>query len=158
MSTVNKENNNLHFLYFWRNTKNNLNGQDHQQGLNLLGSTYGQHKSSFGIGRVVVRMRALSPRNVQYSKNGQIQWSYLLTMQHFPKGLMWARSSMGYGLSAKQVACPRYGWYGSSSGQNKGSLLVRTPFWTPLYNRRHTEVQQDYLWYLFHISNGYSME
>ena len=26
-----------------------------------------------------------------------------LTMQHLPKVRMWARSSMGYGLSAKQV-------------------------------------------------------
>ncbi len=45
---------------------------------------------------------------------------------------MWARSSMGYVLSAKQVACPRYGWYGRSSCYNIGSLTVRTPFWTPL--------------------------
>ncbi len=31
VSTVNKENENLHFLYFWRNPKNNLGGQDHQK-------------------------------------------------------------------------------------------------------------------------------
>ncbi len=30
--------------------------------------------------------------------------------------LLWARSSMGFGLSVKQVACPRYGSYGRSSG------------------------------------------
>ncbi len=43
--TVNKENKNLHFLYFWRNPKNNLGGQDHHQGLHLL-HTYGQLKIS----------------------------------------------------------------------------------------------------------------
>ncbi len=40
---------------------------------------------------------------------------------------------MGYGLSAKQVACPRYGWYGRNSGQHIGSLTAHIPFWTPLY-------------------------
>ncbi len=44
------------------------------------------------------------------------------------------KSSMRYVLSAKQVACPRFGWYGRSSGQNIGSLTERTPFWTPLQN------------------------
>ncbi len=63
VSTANKEIKNLIFLYFLRNPKNNLDGQDHQQGLNLL-HTYGQLKSSFGIGGVVVRMRALFPKNV----------------------------------------------------------------------------------------------
>ncbi len=39
-------------------------------------------------------------------------------MQHLPKELMWARSygangaKIIYALCAKQVACPRYGWYG----------------------------------------------
>ncbi len=43
-------------------------------------------------------------------------------MQHLPKVLMCARSSIGYGLSVKQVACPRYGWYGGSSGWNIGGF------------------------------------
>ncbi len=42
------ENKNLHFFYFGRNPKNNLGGQDHQQGLNLL-HTYGQLKISLNL-------------------------------------------------------------------------------------------------------------
>ncbi len=58
---------------------------------------------------------------------------FFSTMQHLPKGLLWARPSIGYVVSAKQVAYPRYGQYGRSSGQNKLGLTLRTPFWTPLY-------------------------
>ncbi len=64
VSTVNKESKNLNFfIYFWRNPKNNLGGQDHQQGLHWLHCD-GQLKISFGYGRGVVRMRALFLKNV----------------------------------------------------------------------------------------------
>ncbi len=61
------ENKYLPFRYFWRNPKNNPDGQDHQQDLNLL-YTYGQLKSSVGIGGVVVRMRALFPKMFNKTK------------------------------------------------------------------------------------------
>ncbi len=60
VSTVNKENINLLFLYFGRNLKNILGGQDHQKGFPLL-HTYGQLIKTFGYGGVVVRMRAHFP-------------------------------------------------------------------------------------------------
>ncbi len=63
----------------------------------------------------MVRVRALFSNNV-IKKKWPIQWSYLLSKQHLPKMLMWARSSMGHGLSTKHVACPRYGCFGRSSG------------------------------------------
>ncbi len=63
VSTVYNENKNLQFWYFWRNPKNNLDGQDRQQGLNLL-HIYGQPKGYFGYKGVVVRMRALFCQNV----------------------------------------------------------------------------------------------
>ncbi len=63
VSKVYKENKNLNFLYFWRNLKNNFDGQDNQQGLTLL-HTYGQLKITFGYGGVVVRMRTLFPKIV----------------------------------------------------------------------------------------------
>ncbi len=57
VSTVNKENKNLHFLP--KDPKNNLGGQDHHWGLHLF-HTYVQLKISLGYGGVVVRMRALN--------------------------------------------------------------------------------------------------
>ncbi len=59
-STVNKEKN-LQVLYIWRDPKNNLDGQDHQQCLNLL-HTYGQLKSSFSYEGVVVGMSAVASK------------------------------------------------------------------------------------------------
>ncbi len=51
------------FMFLEKPKEQYFVGQDHQQGLNLL-HTYGQLKSSFGYGGVVVRMRALFPKNV----------------------------------------------------------------------------------------------
>ncbi len=66
VSTVNKEIKKLHYLYFWVNPSNKLDGHGHQQSLNLI-QTYGQPKSPFGLGGIVVRMRTIIAQKAFWS-------------------------------------------------------------------------------------------